>query len=71
LGAAAFSAGGYLLILEVLQTAPVSYVVPLRSVSVLLSVLAGAHFLSEGETGVRLIAAAMIVLGITAIAVGG
>jgi drug/metabolite transporter (DMT)-like permease len=71
LGAAAFSSSGYLIVLEVLRTAPVSYVVPLRSVSVLLSVLAGAHFLSEGATGYRLIAAAMIVLGITAIAVGG
>jgi drug/metabolite transporter (DMT)-like permease len=68
---AALSAGGYLLILTVLRTEPVSYVVPLRSVSVLLSVLTGAHFLGEKGSRLRLGAAALIVLGITGIAVLG
>jgi drug/metabolite transporter (DMT)-like permease len=68
---AALSAGGYLLILTVLRTEPVSYVVPLRSVSVLLSVLTGAHFLGEEGSRLRLGAAALIVLGITAITVLG
>lgn len=68
---AVLSAGGYLLILTVLRTEPVSYVVPLRSVSVLLSVLTGAHFLGEEGGRLRLVAAALIVLGITSIAVLG
>jgi drug/metabolite transporter (DMT)-like permease len=69
--AAAFSIGGYLLVLEVLRTAPVSYVVPLRSFSVLLSVFAGARLLGEQEGLRRLAAAALIVLGISAIALAG
>ena len=69
--AAALSVGGYLLILAVLRTEPVSYVVPLRSVSVLLSVLTGAHFLGEEGGASRFVAAALIVAGITAIAWGG
>jgi drug/metabolite transporter (DMT)-like permease len=69
--AAACSIGGYLVVLEVLRTAPVSYVVPLRSFSVLLSVLAGARFLGEKDGRRRLAAAALIVLGISAIALAG
>jgi drug/metabolite transporter (DMT)-like permease len=69
--AATLSVGGYLLILIVLRTEPVSYVVPLRSVSVLLSVLAGAHLLGEKDSLSRLGAAVLIVMGISAIAIGG
>jgi len=69
--AAACSIGGYLLVLEVLRTAPVSYVVPLRSFSVLLSVFAGARLLGEQDSRRRLAAAALIVLGICAIALAG
>jgi drug/metabolite transporter (DMT)-like permease len=54
-----------------LRTEPVSYVVPLRSVSVLLSVLTGARFLGEKGSPLRLGAAALIVLGITAITLFG
>jgi drug/metabolite transporter (DMT)-like permease len=65
--AASFAAvGGYLLVLYVLQQAPVSYVVPLRSVSVLLSVIAGSRMLGEAGGTVRL-AAAVILAGIGAI----
>lgn len=69
--AAGASAGGYLLVLGVLRSEPVSYVVPLRSVAVLLSVMVGARLLGESGTAVRLLAAMLIVGGITAIAVGG
>jgi drug/metabolite transporter (DMT)-like permease len=55
----------------VLRTEPVSYVVPLRSVSVLLSVGVGHRFLGEGGGARRWAAAALILLGITAIALRG
>jgi drug/metabolite transporter (DMT)-like permease len=63
--------GGYLLVLYVLQQAPVSYVVPLRSVSVLLSVLVGSRLLGEQGGVMRLAAAGAILAGISAIAIGG
>jgi uncharacterized membrane protein len=63
--------GGYLLVLFVLQREQVSYVVPVRSVSVLLSVLAGAHFLGEKGGWTRAEAALLILLGILLIAVRG
>jgi drug/metabolite transporter (DMT)-like permease len=69
--AAALSVGGYLLILHVLRTEPVSYVVPLRSVAVLLSVLAGNRLLGEEGGWSRTAAAALIVAGIAAIALAG
>ncbi|MBI3912322.1 MAG: EamA family transporter [Armatimonadetes bacterium] len=68
---AALGLGSYLLILWVLRTEPVSYVVTVRSVAVLLSVFAGTRWLGERGAGSRLAAAALIVAGITAIAVGG
>lgn len=61
--------GSYLVILFVLRSgAPVSYVVPLRSVAVLLSVLAGTRLLGEAGGKLRLAAAAMILCGLTLIA---
>lgn len=69
--AAALQLGGYLLILKVLRTEPVSYVVPLRSVAVPLSVFAGARWLGETEGVLRFAAAALILAGIAAIALGG
>jgi drug/metabolite transporter (DMT)-like permease len=69
--AAAVAIGGYLLVLAVLRTEPVSYVVPLRSVSVPLSVLAGAQMLGERQALPRFAAATLILIGITSIALGG
>lgn len=61
--------GSYLVVLFVLRSgAPVGYVVPLRSVAVLLSVVAGAHFLGERGGKLRLAAAVMILSGLTLIA---
>lgn len=59
---------GYLLVLRVLQTAPVSYVIPVRSTVVLLSVFVGAKALSERVTPVRYLSSFLIVAGIVAIA---
>lgn len=69
--AAAASAGGYLLILLVLKSEPISYVVPLRSTAVLLSVVAGSRLLGEEGGPMRLASAVLIVMGICAIALGG
>jgi drug/metabolite transporter (DMT)-like permease len=71
LAAAGAAMGSYLLILLVLRTEPVSYVVPLRSVSVLLSVGVGHRLLGERGGLRRWGAAALILLGITAIAARG
>jgi drug/metabolite transporter (DMT)-like permease len=71
IAAAAAALGSYLLILAVLRTEPVSYVVPLRSVSVLLSVGVGHRLLGEAGGLHRWAAAALILLGITAIALRG
>ena len=71
IAAAGAALGSYLLVLAVLRTEPVSYVVPLRSVSVLLSVGVGHHLLGEGVGLRRWAAAALILLGITAIALRG
>ena len=68
---AAASVGGYLLILFVLRSENVSYVVPVRSVSVLLGVLAGSRFLGEKGGWTRIAAAVLILLGITLIALRG
>ena len=62
--------GGYLIILFVLKTQPVSYVVPLRSVSVVLSVGAGVVFLGERFTWQRLAAAVLALAGIVSISQG-
>jgi drug/metabolite transporter (DMT)-like permease len=69
--AAGTSLGSYLLILLVLRTEPVSYVAPIRSVSVLLSVAVGHRLLGEGGGMRRWLAAALILLGIIAIALRG
>lgn len=69
--AAGAALGSYLLVLAVLRTEPVSYVVPLRSVSVLLSVGVGHRLLGEAGGLHRWVAAALILLGITAIAFRG
>lgn len=64
----AFAAWGYVLVLWVLKTAPVSYVVPVRSIGVPLSVLIGAAFLGENPGRARALAALLIAAGISVIA---
>jgi drug/metabolite transporter (DMT)-like permease len=67
----AFALASYLLILFVLQIAPISYVVSLRSVSVLIGIAVGARVLKETEGVWRFGAGLLIVAGIVAIAVAG
>lgn len=57
------------LILSALVFTPVSYVAPAREVSVLIGTFMGSRFLAEGNARQRLLAAAVILLGIIALAV--
>lgn len=61
---------GYVLILTAMQFTPVSYVAPAREVSILIGMFFGARFLKEADAGRRAWAAAAMVTGIIALAVG-
>lgn len=60
----------YILILAAMSFTPVSYIAPAREISILVGTLMGTHFLSEGQSLTRLAAAATMVLGLTALALG-
>jgi uncharacterized membrane protein len=70
LGAAVLSPVAYMLVLLALTFTAVSAVAPAREVSVLFGVLLGGGLLGEGSLTRRLVAAAAIVAGIIAIAIG-
>lgn len=70
LGAAVLSPLAYMLVLLALTFTAVSAVAPAREVSVLFGVLLGGGLLGEGSLTRRLVAAAAIVAGIIAIAIG-
>lgn len=59
----------YVLFLSALALAPVTLVAPLRELSILFGVALGGQFLAEGHTWSRALAAAVIVAGVSAIAV--
>jgi len=69
LGAAILSPLAYLLVLTALVFSPVSSIAPAREVSVLVGVLLGRRLLGEGSLRRRLVAAAAIAAGVTAIVV--
>jgi len=70
LGVGLLSPLAYVLVLFALAEAPVSYVAPAREVSILIAAALGATVLSEGDVKGRLGAAAAIVAGIAALALG-
>jgi drug/metabolite transporter (DMT)-like permease len=70
IGAALLSPLAYILVLIALSFTAVSAVAPAREISVLFGVLLGGRFLGEGNLARRLAAAAAIVAGIIAVAVG-
>jgi drug/metabolite transporter (DMT)-like permease len=70
LGAAVLSPLAYILVLVALSFTAVSTIAPAREVSVLFGVLLGRRLLGEGNLARRLAAAAAIVAGIIAVAVG-
>ncbi|HEU4428690.1 MAG TPA: EamA family transporter [Myxococcota bacterium] len=62
---------GYGLILHVMQTAPASYVVAVRQLSVLFAVAIATRFLGERPSAQRLAGAALTVAGVATIAAAG
>jgi drug/metabolite transporter (DMT)-like permease len=60
----------YVLFLSALALAPVTLVAPLRELSILFGVVLGGQFLAEGHTWSRALVAAVIVAGVSTIAVG-
>ena len=70
LAIAAFNPLAYILVLYALTFTPVTYVAPLREVSVLLTVLAGSFLLREGNIAQRLGWAAFILAGMTILVTG-
>lgn len=70
LAVGALSPLAYLLVLFALAHAPVSAVAPAREVSILIAAALGARLLDEGDTRRRLLSAAVIVVGIAALALG-
>lgn len=70
LAVGALSPLAYLLVLFALAHAPVSAVAPAREVSILIAAALGARLLDEGDTRRGLLSAAVIVVGIAALALG-
>ena len=68
LAASLVSFASYVLILDALRTAPVSYVVAVRQSSVLFAVLLGATWLGERPTRLRVLGAAATVAGVALVA---
>ena len=60
----------YILVLTALVFTPVSYIAPAREVSILVAALMGTQLLDEGDTARRLTAAAAMMLGVVALALG-
>jgi len=60
----------YILVLTAMVFTPVSYVAPGREISILFAALMGTQLLNEGDGKRRMVAAAGMVLGITALALG-
>ncbi|MDO9358009.1 MAG: DMT family transporter [Polaromonas sp.] len=60
----------YVMVLYAMQVAPMSHVAPAREVSMLFAALIGGHLLGEGDRLPRLFGAALIAVGVMALALG-
>ncbi|HTL66770.1 MAG TPA: EamA family transporter [Lacunisphaera sp.] len=60
----------YVLVLTAMSFTPVSYIAPAREISILFGALFGARLLKEADAGRRLLAAAGMVAGVIALALG-
>jgi drug/metabolite transporter (DMT)-like permease len=69
-GVGVVSPVSYILVLTAMQKAPISHVAPAREVSMLVAAFLGAKLLREGELKRRLFGAALIALGVVALASG-
>lgn len=67
---AAVSPIAYVLVLYAMREAPLSHVAPAREVSMLFAALIGGHLLNEGDRAARITGAALIAVGVTALALG-
>jgi uncharacterized membrane protein len=63
--------GAYALVLAALRLSPVSYVSPVRELSVIVGAWLGVRFMNEPGGRLRIFAAALVALGISVIALGG
>jgi drug/metabolite transporter (DMT)-like permease len=70
IGVAILAPLSYILVLTALVFSPVSYVAPAREISILIGTFMGARLLAEGQAARRLIGAAVMMLGLTALALG-
>jgi drug/metabolite transporter (DMT)-like permease len=70
LGVAILSPLAYFLVLTALVTAPVSYVAPIRESGILIGAIMGLQLLAEGHARSRLTAAALMMSGVVALAIG-
>ncbi|MBX7215164.1 MAG: DMT family transporter [Thermoflexales bacterium] len=70
LGIALLAPAAYILVLTALSTTAVSYVAPAREISILIGTFFGVRALKEGDGRRRLVAAALMVVGIMALALG-
>ncbi len=66
-----FGVAAYVLVLSALRLSPVSYVAPVREVSVVIGGWLGVRFMAEQGGALRVIASALVALGVALIAVGG
>lgn len=60
----------YIMVLAAMSFTPVSYIAPAREIGILVGAFMGARLLSEGQPATRLAAAAAMLLGLTALALG-
>lgn len=70
LGIAVLSPLSYILVLIAFTTSPVSYVAPAREVGILFGAVLGTRLLAEGQATRRIGAAAAMVVGVVALALG-
>lgn len=61
---------GYILVLSAMKLSPLSYVAPVREISILLGAYLGAKFLKEADSRRRLWATLGMVVGVIALALG-
>jgi drug/metabolite transporter (DMT)-like permease len=67
---AVLSPGAYLLILMALTFSPVSYVMPMRSISILIGVLLGTQLLGEADRRRRLMGSGAMMVGVVMLGLG-
>jgi drug/metabolite transporter (DMT)-like permease len=67
---AAISPLAYVLVLYAMKTSPLSHVAPAREISMLFAALLGGHLLGERDRIARTAGAALIALGVMALALG-